>query len=29
MTVEQYKNLNFESLQRLYDDIALTLDTSQ
>ena len=29
MSVEQYKNLNFESLQRLYDNIAPTLDTSQ
>jgi len=29
MTVEQYKKLNFESLQRLYNDIAPTLNTSQ
>lgn len=29
MTVEQFKNLNFESLQRLYTEIAPTLNTSQ
>ncbi len=29
MTVEQFKKLNFESLQRLYTEIAPTLNTSQ